>query len=136
MSKLIAAVLLHRLHLNLCLFVFFTYLISSFCFPGGPTKCGDQDLPKNFTCTKGSEITGRVTFCGKPRANLSWMIGDQSINGSIDSTKANQHQYTYSFKQDMCGKNVSYRATGFPNNFVNGSTLILIDESDNGNFLF
>uniref|UniRef100_A0A7M5UJR7 Ig-like domain-containing protein n=1 Tax=Clytia hemisphaerica TaxID=252671 RepID=A0A7M5UJR7_9CNID len=55
---------------------------------GGPSKCGDQDLPKNFTCSKGDEISGSITLCGKPRPNLSWMIGDQSINGTIDCTKS------------------------------------------------
>ena len=56
------------------------------------------------------------------------MVGDQSFNGTVDSTKANQHQYTYSFKQtitsDMCGKYISYQATGFHN--VSGSSLILL----------
>uniref|UniRef100_A0A7M5UN73 Ig-like domain-containing protein n=1 Tax=Clytia hemisphaerica TaxID=252671 RepID=A0A7M5UN73_9CNID len=99
---------------------------------GGPSKCGSQDLPKNFTCTKGNEISGSVTLCGKPRPNLSWMIGDQSINGTINSTKADQHQYTYSFKQNvtskMCGKSVSYRATAglFQNKDVSGKALIII----------
>uniref|UniRef100_A0A7M5UN65 Uncharacterized protein n=1 Tax=Clytia hemisphaerica TaxID=252671 RepID=A0A7M5UN65_9CNID len=32
---------------------------------GGPSKCGDQDLPKNFTCSKGDVISGSVTLCGK-----------------------------------------------------------------------
>uniref|UniRef100_A0A7M5TTZ2 Uncharacterized protein n=1 Tax=Clytia hemisphaerica TaxID=252671 RepID=A0A7M5TTZ2_9CNID len=89
---------------------------------GGPSKCGDQDLPKNFTCSKGDEISGSITLCGKPRPNLSWMIGDQSINGTIDCTKSGQNQYTYSFKHsvtlEMCGKSVSYRATGFKDNEV------------------
>uniref|UniRef100_A0A7M5WII4 Ig-like domain-containing protein n=1 Tax=Clytia hemisphaerica TaxID=252671 RepID=A0A7M5WII4_9CNID len=104
--------------------------------PGGPSKCGDKDLPKNFTCSKGDEISGSVTLCGKPRPNLSWMIGDQSINGTIDSTKADQHQYTYSFKHnatsEMCGKSVSYQATGFQNNEVSGSALIIKDKSEGG----
>jgi len=99
---------------------------------GGPLKCGDQDLPKNFTCSKGDEIIGSVTLCGKPRPNLSWKIGDQSINGTIDSAKADQHQYTYSFKHnvtsEMCGKIVSYQATGFQNNEVSGSALIQMDK--------
>ena len=58
------------------------------------------------------------------------MVGDQSFNGNVDSTKADQHQYTYSFKHkitsDMCGKNISYQATGFHN--VSGSSLILLKE--------
>ena len=103
-----------------------------FLFPGGPSKCGEQDLPKNFTCSKGSEKTGSVTLCGKPRPNLSWMIGDQSINSTIDSTKADQHQYTYSFKQkvtsDMCGKSILYRATGFRDNEVSGDTSIYFNK--------
>ena len=53
------------------------------------------------------------------------MVGDQSFNGNVDSTKADQHQYTYSFKQtitsDMCGKIISNQATGF-----HGSSLILL----------
>ena len=51
------------------------------------------------------------------------MVGDQSFNGNVDSTKADQ--YTYSFKQtitsDMCGKIISNQATGF-----HGSSLILL----------
>ena len=55
------------------------------------------------------------------------MIGDQSFNGTFDLSKADQRQYIYSFKQritsDMCGKNISYQATGLQN--VSGSSLIL-----------
>ncbi len=107
-------------------------MIFTFELSGGPSKCGTQDLPKNYTCSKGEEITGSVTLCGKPRPNLSWMIGDQSINGTIDSTKADQHQYTYSFKQkltsDMCGNCISYGATGYQTNEVTGSSLIQMDK--------
>ena len=107
---------------------------SSTFFTGGPLKCGNEDLPQNFTCSKGDEITGSVTLCGKPRPKLSWMIGNQSINGTIDSTNADQHQYTYSFKQkvttDMCGKSVSYRGTGFQNNVVTGKALIVMDKCE------
>ena len=94
---------------------------------GSPTKCGNEDLPKNFTCNTNEEISGSITLCGKPQPTMSWMVGDQSFNGTVDSTKADQHQYTYSFKRtitsDMCGKNISYNATGFHN--VSGSSLIL-----------
>uniref|UniRef100_A0A7M5V3N4 Uncharacterized protein n=1 Tax=Clytia hemisphaerica TaxID=252671 RepID=A0A7M5V3N4_9CNID len=107
---------------------------------GGPSKCGDQDLPKNFTCSKGDEISGSVTLCGKPRPILSWMIGDQSINDIVDSTKADQHQYTYSFKHivtsDICGESVSYRAKGFQNNEVTGSALLQLDNYDISNIIF
>ena len=51
------------------------------------------------------------------------MVGDQSFNGNVDWTKADQ--YTYSFKQtitsDMCGKIISNQPTGF-----HGSSLILL----------
>uniref|UniRef100_A0A7M5USD4 Uncharacterized protein n=1 Tax=Clytia hemisphaerica TaxID=252671 RepID=A0A7M5USD4_9CNID len=107
---------------------------------GGPSKCGDQDLPKNFTCSKGDEINGSVTLCGKLQPILSWTIGDQSINGTIDSTKADQHQYTYSFKHnmtsEMCGESVSYREKGFQNNEVTGSALIQLDKYDISNVIF
>ena len=68
-------------------------------------------------------------MCGKPQPTMSWMVGDQSFNGTVDSTKADQHQYTYSFKKtitdtNMCGKNISYQATGF--HIVSGSSLILL----------
>uniref|UniRef100_A0A7M5V1I9 Ig-like domain-containing protein n=1 Tax=Clytia hemisphaerica TaxID=252671 RepID=A0A7M5V1I9_9CNID len=100
----------------------------------GPSKCGDQDLSKNFTCSKGDEISGSVTLCGKPRPNLSWTIGDQSINGTIDSTKTDQHQYTYSFKHNvtskMCGESVSYRATGFKDNEVGSEALVVMGSYD------
>ena len=69
-------------------------------------------------------------MCGKPQPTMSWMVGDKAFNGTVDSTKADQHQYTYSFKRkvtsDMCGKNVSYKATGFQNKMVTGSSLILM----------
>ena len=56
------------------------------------------------------------------------MIGDQSFNGTVSLTKADQHQYKYSFQQritsDMCGKAISYQATGFRN--ISGSSLILL----------
>ena len=95
---------------------------------GGPTKCGHEDLPKNFTCSTNEEISGSITLCGKPQPTISWMVGDQSFNGTVNSTKADQHQYTYSFKRtitsDMCGKKISYKATGFHN--VSGSSLILL----------
>ena len=59
---------------------------------------------------------------------VSWMIGDQSFNGTVDLTKAGQYQYTYSFKQrisfDMCGRYISYQAKGFRN--ISGSSLILL----------
>ena len=59
---------------------------------------------------------------------MSWMVGGQSFNGTVDVTKADQHQYTYSFKRtitsSMCGKTISYQATGFHN--VSGSSLILL----------
>ena len=68
-------------------------------------------------------------MCGKPQPIVSWMIGDQSFNGTVDTTKADQHQYTYSFEQritsDMCGKKISYQVTGFQN--VSGSSLILLN---------
>ena len=83
---------------------------------GGPTKCGNEDLPKNFNCSTNEEISGSITLCGKPQPTVSWMVGDQSFNGFVNLTKADQHQYTYSFKRtmtsDMCGKNISYQATG------------------------
>ena len=67
-------------------------------------------------------------MCGKPQPIISWMVDHQSFNGTVNSTKADQHQYTYSFKRtitsDMCGKNISYQATGFHN--VSGSSLILL----------
>ena len=95
---------------------------------GGPTKCGHEDLPKNFTCSTNEEISGSITLCGKPKPTISWMAGDQSFKGNVDLTKADQHQYTYSFKRtitsDMCGKNISYQATGF--HYVSGSPLILL----------
>ena len=102
-----------------------------FYFPGGPTKCGDkEDLPQNYTCSKDDEISGNVTLCGKPQPTMSWMVGDQSFNGTVDLNKADQHQYTYSFKgkvtSDMCGKNISYQATGFQNKMVTGSSFILM----------
>ena len=59
---------------------------------------------------------------------MSWIFGGQSFNGTFDLTKADQHQYTYSFKRmitsDMCGKTMSYQATGFRN--ISGSSLILL----------
>ena len=68
-------------------------------------------------------------MCGKPQPMISWMVGDQSFNGTVNLTNADQHQYTYSFKQkitsDMCGKNISYQATGF-HNISGGSSLILL----------
>ena len=63
---------------------------------GGPTKCGNEDLPKNFTCSTNEEISGSITLCGKPQPTISWMFGDQSFNGTVNLTKADQHQYTYS----------------------------------------
>ena len=71
-------------------------------------------------------------MCGKPQPIVSWFVGDQSFNGTVNTTKADQHQYTYSFKQaitsDMCGKNISYQATGFQGSQVSGSSLILLKE--------
>ena len=97
---------------------------------GGPTKCGHVELPNNFTCSTDEEISGSITLCGKPKPTISWMVGDQSFNGSVNTTKADQHQYTYFFKKtitsDMCGKYISYQATGFHN--VSGSSLILLKE--------
>ena len=95
---------------------------------GGPTKCDNKDFPKNFTCNTNEEISESITLCGKPQPTMSWMVGDQSFNGTVDLTKADQHQYTYSFKRtitsDLCGKNISYQATGFHN--ISGSSLILL----------
>ena len=104
--------------------------VSSF-FLGGPVKCGDKVLPQNFTCNPNAEISGNVTLCGKPQPTLSWIVGDQTFNGSIDQTSASKHQYTYSFSKridsGMCGKSISYKATGFGNNIVNGLSLILME---------
>uniref|UniRef100_A0A7M5WQG7 Uncharacterized protein n=2 Tax=Clytia hemisphaerica TaxID=252671 RepID=A0A7M5WQG7_9CNID len=62
------------------------------------------------------------------------MIGDQSIKGTIDSTKTDQHQYTYSFKHNvtskMCGESVSYRATGFKDNEVGSEALVVMGSYD------
>ena len=61
------------------------------------------------------------------------MIRDHpSFNGTVDTTKADQHQYTYSFNRtitsDMCGKYISYQATGFHN--VSGSSLIILGNGE------
>ena len=96
--------------------------------PVGPTKCGNNNLPTNFTFNSNEKISGNITLCGKPQPTMSWMAGDQSINGSVDLTKADQHQYTYSFKQritsDMCGKYISYKATAF--HTVTGFSLVFL----------
>ena len=95
---------------------------------GGPTKCGFEDLTSNFTINTNEEISVNITLCGKPQPIVLWMLGDKSINGTVDSTKADQLQYRYSFNQritsDMCGKYLSYQATGFQN--ISGSYLVLL----------
>ena len=59
------------------------------------------------------------------------MVGDQTFNGSVVQTNADQHQYMYSFKKEidsgMCGKKISYQATGFGNIKVTDSSLILME---------
>ena len=103
-------------------------------FPGGPVKCGDKDLPQNFTCNSNEVIFGSVTSCGKPQPTMSWMVDDQSFNGSVVPTNTGLHQYTYSFERKIdsgiCGKNISYKAKGFGNNMVTGSSLILMDSCE------
>ena len=93
-------------------------------------KCGDKDLERNFTCNLNEEISGSVTLCGKPQPTISWIVGDQTFDGSVVQTNADEHEYTYSFSKKMdsgmCGKTISYQATGFGNNKVNGSSLILM----------
>ena len=64
---------------------------------------------------------------------MSWMVGDQSFNGTVDLTKADQYQYTYSFKRrlssfDMCGRNLSYQAIGLQNKKLTYSSLILMTD--------
>ena len=93
-------------------------------------KCGDKDLPQNFTCNSNEVISGSVTLCGHPQPTLSWMVGDQLFNGSIVKTNAGKHQYTYSFNKEIdsgiCGKTFFHQGTGFGHNMVTGSSLILM----------
>ena len=69
---------------------------------------------------------------------VNWMVGDQSFNGTIDLTKADQHQYTYSFKQritsDMCGKSIFYQATAFQ--MISSSSLILLKRCKSTAYFF
>ena len=75
-------------------------------------------------------MVGDITLCGKPQPIVFWMIGDQSFNGTVDITKADQHQYTYSFKRritsDMCGRKLSYQAIGSQNRRITGSSIMLM----------
>ena len=99
----------------------------------GPTElCGSKTLPKNFTCSENKEITGEVTFCGNPAPKLTWTIGGKIINGMIDSSKADQYQYTYYFKTtlkiEMCGKVLKYEAIGYKNIKITGNSTILMSD--------
>ena len=109
-------------------FIFTYFFIIVFKYSGGPTKCGNRDFPKYYTVKQSDNISGSITFCGKPQPIVSWMIGDQSFNGTVELTKADQHLYTYSFKlritSDMSGRAISYQATGFRN--ISGSSLIIL----------
>ena len=71
-------------------------------------------------------------MCGKPQPKISWMIGDESFNETVQLINEEQHQYKYSFKKKisskMCGKNIFYQATGFQGRNVNGTSLILIKD--------
>ena len=98
-------------------------------------NCGGyKDLPQNFTGNSNEEIFGSLTLCGKPQPTISWMVGDQTFNGSVVPTNVEPHQYTYSFKKriepGMCGKRISYKAKGFGKNMVNGSSLILLESCE------
>ena len=98
-------------------------------FTGAPEKCGSE-IPQNFTCSAGSEITGNVTLFGKPFPRLTWTISGKKINGTVDTRNADQHQYTYSFKTKvssaMCGKRIKYEAVGHKNETVKGNSMILM----------
>ena len=99
---------------------------------GLPVKCGITDFPKSYTTNVSQEVDANITLCGKPRPTLSWMIGNQVFNGSVDTFNAEQHQYTYSFNKaienfELCGKDLVYQAIGSENKIITGSAKILID---------
>ena len=90
------------------------------------------DLPTSYTFRKFDQISGSITLCGKPQPMIYWMVGDQSFNGTVNLSKANQYQYTYSFKRritsfEMCGKYLSYQAIGSQNKMIIGLSLLLMD---------
>ena len=71
-----------------------------------------------------------MTLCGKPAPKLTWTIDGQTINGTVDSSKADEHQYTYSFatkvSSEMCGKVIKYEAIGLNDVKVTRNSTILM----------
>ena len=119
---------------------FFVTAKSVLSFPVSSNRCGSETLPQNFTCSENKEIIGKVTLCGNPAPKLTWTIGGKRINGMIDSSKANQYQYTYSFnttlKFEMCGKVLKYEAIGYKNIKTTGnSTILMSDDRETHVFL-
>ena len=101
-------------------------------FVGAPSKCGIADLPTSYTFRRFDQIYGSITLCGKPQPMIYWMVGDQSFNGTVNLSKGDQHQYTYSFKRritsfEICGKYLSYQAIGSQNKMIIGLSLLLMD---------
>lgn len=87
-------------------------------FIGGPYVCQPTaTFPQNFTMNLGAEVSGKITLCGNPRPKVTWFIGDEQLNGTVDDSMKSKHQYTYMFNQmvssDMCGRYVQYRAVGY-----------------------
>ena len=84
---------------------------------GGPYVCRESNTLQNYTCETGNEIFANITLCGKPYPQVTWFIGDNKLNRSVDESMKSQHQYTYSFNEkvtpDMCGKDISYEAIGY-----------------------
>ena len=64
-------------------------------------RCGNKDLPHNFTFNPKEEFSGNVTLCGNPQPKILWMVADESFNGSVVQSNAGQHQYMYSFRKEI-----------------------------------
>ncbi|XP_066929782.1 uncharacterized protein [Clytia hemisphaerica] len=108
-------------------------LLSVFFFDliGGPHECGVKSLPQNITCSHDQVITQKVTLCGKPQPAVTWKIGDKEINGTVDKTETDKHQYTYTLKtklmSDMCGRELSYVANGYHRKRTASSMILMKD---------
>uniref|UniRef100_A0A7M5UU14 Uncharacterized protein n=1 Tax=Clytia hemisphaerica TaxID=252671 RepID=A0A7M5UU14_9CNID len=98
---------------------------------GGPHECGVKSLPQNITCSHDQVITQKVTLCGKPQPAVTWKIGDKEINGTVDKTETDKHQYTYTLKtklmSDMCGRELSYVANGYHRKRTASSMILMKD---------